>query len=177
MKTLFIIVSIVAIAYLALQTKTVKTMLHKAASYTAEELSQLKNDDAEASEASINTKLNEEWATVSKLAKKTSDENKILVARVNNLENDVATLETVVTGLSPLLINNKAIDEPVISAKKIAKETQVESIQAEVSSTITDSSEQSAQINTQQQKRMQQQAILRDLAQKMELAALSSLSN
>lgn len=174
MKTLFIIVSIVAIAYLALQTKSVKSMLHKAASYTAEELNQTKNDEAIANKSSINTELNEQWATVSKLAKKASDENKILVDRVNNLESDVATLETVVTGLSPLLMKNEAIDEPVISTKTIPKETQVKSIQTEVNSSITDNS---VQINTQQQKRMQQQAILRDLAQKMELAALSSLSN
>lgn len=159
MKTLFIIVSALAFLYLVAQTSFVQSKManFKFAGAQAE--------NAALSHSLIDTsvvsaKANED--KIVELEQKLTDlnlSNKALQARVDNLTAQLMPIPPVAEAMpnqSEHSIVASRMNTPIVSNGANNRET--------------------TNINHDQQKRLQQQAILRDLAVKMELSALHSLS-
>jgi hypothetical protein len=205
MKTLFITVSIVAAVYLAVQTLMQSNMV-KMFSDTVFVKSESAQKNAfvkpvlsaapsviKADNGTIETHTDSNLA----LTKNLEDENKRLVSRIEKLEKNVIELTNKLSkdALSPLnetqaslLVSNSnssknkvvyqsASKEPKLALTAAAKPIglQEKPMKETLVKTNPLAGEQSKQ--KQQQKRLQQQAVLRELANKLELTALSSLTN
>lgn len=184
MKTLFIVVSILALSYLALQTSVVKSYL---SGFTYQLDPQLENDPIK------NNVYNELVTKINELEKQSAQERANYSLRISELEKDIATLEQSLhnnmqrnideqmsltkhpkqnNARQQLNVSNHIQSKTILPPQPIESTALVSNVETKLGS--VDSSE---GLISQQQKRVQQQAVLRALSQKMELAALSSLVN
>ena len=186
MKNLFILVSILALSYLALQTSIAKNLLSGISNPFESGLANahLDNHQIENNAAKANEKL---IASISELASRSVLDKQVFTQRLNELEKNVAVLtDTLQSNIveppsTPLAVHateqqaadSHANEEVVTSHTQGSENTVLASIAEPEQNLVSKSSE---QIN-QQQKRIQQQAVLRALSHKMELAALSNLVN
>ena len=209
MKKLFVLVSVIAVLYLAMQTSYMKSALVSMANYISPN-SQTQLQYIQSLEKD-NASLIAQLTTMSAQNTVLSDTQNLLAERVTLLEAKIENVTVVSNNhVSDEVQSKNGKSEP--SAKRHLTPQEPEGNMAWVSSnqsderldhinspsplnqtvhkamygqSETDSSGKAVRISTQSapetatqaQKRLQQQAILRELAQKMELAALSSLSN
>lgn len=170
MKKLFIVVSIAAISYLLAQTEFVKDGYD----------SLVKQN--EVSKANKFEKVN-----TSEL-QSLRQQNASLVAKITALEHDIEALQ-IIQADSLALINNASKPKSVDIDYKETQSTLVALAQVDAKFTVVDapntpvidnniSNNKNVKVKNVQehQKRLQQQAVLRQVAQKMELAAIQSLA-
>jgi hypothetical protein len=190
MKTLFIAISLAAIAYLALQTDTVRTAVSSLITKVSEDNQQPRMEEEQdriiPSDAALIKQL-------TALSTQTSNENKTLIARVDQLEASILTLESkldkpsLITAtrqandhmLSATIFGDRVNNTKALAANQrdgvpLAAHEKVTAFTKQTMAAIVDAGQVARE---EQQKRIQQQAILRALSQKMELAALNGLLN
>jgi hypothetical protein len=190
MKRLFIVISLIAMAYLAMQTNTVKSAVNN----IFIKASHANKSDIDIPKADPQLKNSALIEQLTALSTQTVDENRTLNTRVKRLEGSVAILENkLVEQLSGQLQSTKQLQANSQIVQPAAKAVVANSVYTEgraqdksLSKPVNDPST-AAIVATiihapeisknEQQKRIKQQAILRALSQKMELAALSGLSN
>ncbi|MFT5281719.1 MAG: hypothetical protein ACJA0G_000965 [Kangiellaceae bacterium] len=190
MKRLFIVISLIAMAYLAMQTNTVKSAVNN----IFIKASHANKSDIDIPKADPQLKNSALIEQLTALSTQTVDENRTLNTRVKRLEGSVAILENklveqlsgqlqstkqlqansqIVQPAAKAVVANRVYTEGRAQDKSLSKPVNDPSTAAIVA-TIIHAPEIS---KNEQQKRIKQQAILRALSQKMELAALSGLSN
>ncbi|MFT4654001.1 MAG: hypothetical protein ACI82S_001656 [Patiriisocius sp.] len=190
MKRLFIVISLIAMAYLAMQTNTVKSAVNN----IFIKASHANKSDIDIPKADPQLKNSALIEQLTALSTQTVDENRTLNTRVKRLEGSVAILENklveqlsgqlqstkqlqansqIVQPAAKAVVANRFYTEGRAQDKSLSKPVNDPSTAAIVA-TIIHAPEIS---KNEQQKRIKQQAILRALSQKMELAALSGLSN
>lgn len=180
MKTLFIIVSFVALSYLAMQTSIAKDFIQNATqgiefSLNKELVSGHNDKEYEA--------LLEELKS---LKSTVENENESYTKRLTALEENIDSLTDELSRQSKNHIVNSrnTVDAPLveeINLKETVLETRTEK-EPNISQTknVDVTNDQLTHSQTKlnrQQKRIQQQAMLRAVSQRMELAALNSLLN
>jgi hypothetical protein len=190
MKRLFIVISLIAMAYLAMQTNTVKSAVNN----IFIKASHANKSDIDIPKADPQLKNSALIEQLTALSTQTVDENRTLNTRVKRLEGSVAILENklveqlsgqlqstkqlqansqIVQPAAKAVVANRFYTEGRAQDKSLSKPVN-DPLTAAIVATIIHAPEIS---KNEQQKRIKQQAILRALSQKMELAALSGLSN
>lgn len=182
MKTLFILVSVLALGYLALQTSLVREYV----------LSVAQQFSHQGVNKPIENNMTKEFITkINELEKQSARERGIYTQRISELELNVAALKLdIQRNINAKLLTTNAINEvnveqhPVDSSPlQIENEATLSPNSLEGPNLASRVDAKQSSVNRpeeqidQQQKRIQQQAVLRQLSQKMELAALSSLAN
>lgn len=187
MKTLFIIVSAMATLYLAMQTTVAKTALGSLVmpSSVFSETSPQMSDSSSNIEPKTNPPLPENAAPSEPTNNgldtparsdtfQIAHDNTELLARISVLEANIVTLQE---ALSEMVEKTAPVAQAQVPRPQAAQ-LQPQAIALQESTAMA--SPQASQENTsasEQNKRRHQQAVLRALSQRMELAALSSLSN
>ena len=184
MKTLFIIVSMIAFSYLALQTSYAKSYI---ASFTQKIDVKLGGTQAE-----INTSK-EFINKINALEMQSAHDREMYTQRISALEKNVKALKQQQSDIvqsrndekilqaHAMLENSDLHDTFDLSIKEESVRLSQQKLDDE-SELFERQSMQPVDVDmykeqiTQQQKRLQQQAVLRSLSQKMELASLSSLT-
>ena len=103
-------------------------------------------------------------------------ELKALSDKLINIENAVEALKNNNARISTVDNNsqqNQVVNTQPTNSKQLAKTSSTD----DLPNLATSTAKQYVQITDEQQKRLQQQAVLRDLSQKLELLALDSLTN
>ncbi len=167
-------------AYLAMQTNTVKSFVNSIvvkASHADENVSNARSTPSD------NALLEQ----LTMLSNQSADQNIALTTRVKHLEGSVAELENKFVEQTAKQSTNTKTLQPavmVLAANNVPEESTAQSTRSskqvnEISTAaiMTTSFDENDLVKNEQQKRIKQQAILRALSQKMELAALSGLSN
>lgn len=185
MKTLFMIVSILAFSYLALQTSFVKSYL---VSFT-------QTFDFNSPNNQLENNTNKAFITkINALEKQSASDREMYTQRITELENNVKALKqkqsdtiAIKSDQQVLLANTQLKNADLHHSSALSSKEDKISLLAqklkEEGTAIDRSNLKSASLQaseaqiSQQQKRLQQQAVLRSLSQKMELAALNSLTN
>lgn len=185
MKTLFIVVSIIALSYLALQTSFVKSYM---VSFT-------QTNDLNLASNQLENNTNKAFMTkINALEMQSARDREMYTQRISELEQNLTALKQTLndnerrkTDESLLLTlshgeNNEIQNTTEPAGNEENTGSRPQNLQEKASLINRPNVKQAsaevpkAQIS-QQQKRLQQQAMLRSLSQKMELAALNSLTH
>ena len=160
MKLLFIAVSVVALVYLLLQSNLISNFTHSASANEAVATAQKGTPDHVLNTQHLEARVSELTAS-----------NKHLQVQLDKLAQQVVDMQ--MTSLTPSTESTESNE-----LEQSASVTGV--VEQEIVSQSTDAYNTASASDNQQdehQKRLQQQAVLRDLAQKMELSALAGLSS
>ena len=183
MKIIFTLVSFIALTYLIVQTQFVQTNIN-----------QWFNSVNEAAPPNDNKPVVEEGAVLTHAANtlKTDTQNTVIKKKLQTLETNNQSLQSKVTRLEKQvkmlaqstvisnhkvaqLQNSEVANPSMHNSETFSATSDIASVIEVNRSNMDDKFSQALAPSNDSNKRLQQQAILRELAQKMELAAISSL--
>ncbi len=157
MKLLFIAVSVVALVYLLLQSNLISDFTHSASAKEAVATAQKGTPDHVLNTQQLEARVSELTAS-----------NKQLQVQLDKLAQQIVDMQ--MTSLMPSTKSNE-IEQSASVTSVVEQEIVSQSNDAYNTASASDNQQ------NEQQKRLQQQAVLRDLAQKMELSALAGFSS
>jgi len=193
MKTLFILVSTLAFLYLIAQTSLVQEQFQRISTYSlsGKAVAQATPSESSANAEQLNA-LSQKFTEISHTNEQLQNEIVALKQQVmqlsstTSMKDDIASFANTSTDVESALSASAANDldkNTIMSTVNRQSDTTAEILSSEIKSAQKrmqprqDSTANATNLSkNMQQKRLQQQAVLRDLAVKMELSALQSLS-
>lgn len=176
MKKVFISVCILASLYLAAQTSFAKRLI--ANGYSSDPVNTVDSYSLQQQLANLESSIQ---------AMKVNDEKQDLLSRIERLERELGEKTTLINSapenekadVTKLIKNDSSsVDESKFALdKSVIENAQSTNLPIPVDASSNTETSQKAAISSETKKRLQQQAALRDLSQKLELLALDTLAN